>query len=173
MRKRTFNCPLFALSVTLVILLLSFFYPEWHYPCVPLEDGSIPVMYGFPLPFISRGVSSLHWESMPHIFILNVLLLTFVVYILLRALLPQQLWSQRWLKWSSFSACIIVVSLYLLSTWWQVNNDWLTFRVNAAFNHGTDTGYFDLRPVGMPFLNPAHCPDISNKKSLFLSTRCF
>lgn len=163
MRKRIFNYPLFALSTTLVILLLSFFYPQWHYPCAALDDGAIPAMYGFPLPFISRGVSSLHWESMPHIFILNVLLLTFIIYVLLQILLPQRLWSQQWLKWSSFSACIVVVSLYLLSTWWQVNNGWLTFRVNAAFNHGDDSGYFDLRPVDMPFLNPAHCPATLNK----------
>ncbi|MGL4667184.1 MAG: hypothetical protein ACRCWR_04575 [Saezia sp.] len=64
-QKRLFIPSFFALSLTLVVILLSVYYPHWYYSCVHPEDGAPFAMYGFPLPYLAER-SSLNYASMPH-----------------------------------------------------------------------------------------------------------
>lgn len=160
MDKRLLNYPLLALSFALAITLVCFFHPQWGYPCLPICDGPASAMYGFPLPFIADGMTSLSWEVMPLVLLINVILITAATYILLNVALPRRIKTHRHFKWLGYGLCGFAIAQSMLTVIWLVNNDWLGLRTNAVFFHGTHTGYFDLRPSTLPVLNPPICTRI-------------
>ncbi len=178
--KYQLHFPSVALSVTLIIIFLSVYCPEWGYPCLPLEDGPSPDIYGFPLPYLARGASSLHWIVMPHVFFLNILLLLIPVYMVLNVLFPSSWRAQKWLKWFAVILCVLSIGMYLLLTFWSFSEGWLIFEANAAFNNGEEnTGYFDLRPVDTPLFNymnasrlPRHLCVLMYRLQLYIRSYC-
>jgi hypothetical protein len=69
------SAPLLALGI--VMCIQSFYTVEWSFPyCSSQADGPASAVFGMPLPYIQwSGVSSLEYEFMPLVCVLNVLLL--------------------------------------------------------------------------------------------------
>lgn len=119
---------------------------EWVYrDCAQLlADGPVSGIYGFPFPYYSwAGDTSLHYLSMPHIFILNLLTLSFVPYVLLSHLFdnigPR---INRLLMRVGAS----LIALHVTYTIFIIVLGMLSFVPNAAASNGTSASYFKLRP---------------------------
>ena len=117
---------------------------EWSYPyCTQPSDGPAYPAVGFPLPYaVASHVSSLEFVLMPHVLVLNLLLVGAAVYPLVQ-FLNRAIASKLMLRRFAFVALIVlgggVGALRLLS---------------LAFGHpvlsigdGTYLVYQDLRPV--------------------------
>ena len=57
--------------------LQSFYTVEWSFAyCSSQADGPASAVFGMPLPYIEwSGVSSMEYEFMPQVYVLNILLL--------------------------------------------------------------------------------------------------
>src|SRR5262245_9813214 len=78
-------------SVSMVVAAGWFVSVEWSHPyCQHQSDGPGYAAYGAPLPFIQyAGTSFLHYIFMPHVYALNVFVLSALAYPLVRVLLRQ------------------------------------------------------------------------------------
>jgi hypothetical protein len=74
--------PAFLLTLGLVGWLEAIFTIEWSFPyCSSQSDGPASAVFGMPLPYIRwSGASSLEYELMPLILILNILLLFVILF---------------------------------------------------------------------------------------------
>src|SRR5215213_2704272 len=91
--------PAFPLTLGLVGWLEAIFTIEWSFPyCSSQEDGPASAVYGMPLPYIRwAGVSSMEYELMPLILILNLVILFAVAFPLVswavkKVASPNQVW---------------------------------------------------------------------------------
>ena len=120
---------------------------EWVYPnCADFTDGPTSLVSGFPFPYYAwAGDTSGHYFAIPHVFILNMLILSSVVYALLIRLLG--VISQRMtsiLKVLSITFIIIYSALTILALWFGL----LSFNFNVGggyYDNGSDS-YLQLRP---------------------------
>lgn len=142
---------LFLFVLVLVLVCLSFFMLQWSYPyCNVPEDGPVSGVLGFPFPYVAADMgSSLHRLSMPHIFVLNVLLLSVPLYYLFRILLPLHWQYARILKWICNIVSVCVIALYLTIIVYQLNTGWVRFvvNINQMLPELGDGSYFSLRPI--------------------------
>lgn len=99
------------LSLTLSILLLSFYHPEWGYPGDCIEDKWIPKAYGFPLPYFSKGPTSLNYMVMPHILLFNIIILMLPVYAFISLIFPMQCANNKKFKFFISIFCIGLVDI--------------------------------------------------------------
>ena len=69
-----------------VIWLESLITVEWTYPyCLDQTDGPAYAAQGFPLPFwMWNGVASLEYDFMPHVYVLNAVILFLLFYPVIR-----------------------------------------------------------------------------------------
>ncbi|HEX8736709.1 MAG TPA: hypothetical protein VF721_15365 [Pyrinomonadaceae bacterium] len=76
------RCPEFLLTLGLAGWLEAIFTIEWSFPyCSSQSDGPASAVYGMPLPYIRwAGVSSMEYELMPSILILNILMLSVILF---------------------------------------------------------------------------------------------
>lgn len=74
--------PAFLLTLGLAGWFEKVFTVEWSFPyCSSQEDGPASAVFGMPLPYTRwTGVSSLEYEFMSSIFILNILILSAVAF---------------------------------------------------------------------------------------------
>src|SRR4051794_18181766 len=74
--------PSFLLTLGLVGWLEAIFTIEWSFPyCSSQEDGPASAVFGMPLPYIRwTGVSSMEYEFMPSILIVNIVILSAVAF---------------------------------------------------------------------------------------------
>lgn len=149
---------LLLLATGLVLVLQTVVTLEWSYPyCLDPQDGPALPMYGFPLPYYASSVaSSLHWDFMPHILVLNVLILALPLYGFIRWLLPSS-GLPRWGMWLSAISGGVVTGLYLLvliylcfSGTWSVTPDASAGAGIAAYQE--TSGYLTARPVRLVLL---------------------
>jgi hypothetical protein len=70
------------LALGIVMCLQSFYTIEWSFPyCSSQADGPASAAFGMPLPYIQwSGVSSLEYDFLPLVYILNVLLLLMLAW---------------------------------------------------------------------------------------------
>jgi hypothetical protein len=69
------------LTTGIVLWLENLITIEWSYPyCLSQSDGPAYAAYGMPFPYLmSTGVTSLEYEFMPHVYILNVIVLSLLI----------------------------------------------------------------------------------------------
>ena len=74
--------PAFLVTLGVVGWFEAVFTIEWAFPyCSSLEDGAASAVFGMPLPYIRHSaVSSLEYELMPSIFLVNILILFAIVF---------------------------------------------------------------------------------------------
>src|SRR3982751_71764 len=74
--------PTFLLTLGLVGWLEAIFTIEWSFPyCSSQVDGPASAVFGMPLPYIRwSGVSSMEYELMPSILIVNIVILSAIAF---------------------------------------------------------------------------------------------
>jgi hypothetical protein len=84
------SSPLLAFGV--VICLESLYTIEWSYPyCLSPVDGPASAVFSVPFPYVRwTGVSSLEYEFMPLVYVLNIPALSALVWPLTRLLHSQR-----------------------------------------------------------------------------------
>lgn len=84
LRRRNFitRHPALLLTLGFVGWLEAIFTIEWSFPyCSSQEDGPESAVFGMPLPYIRwTGVSSLEYELMPLIWVLNIVILSAIAF---------------------------------------------------------------------------------------------
>lgn len=143
---------LFRINLLLFIAILieALVKIEWSYPyCLSQSDGPAYPAYGFPLPYyIQNGVSSMEYDLMPHVYVLNIILIAIILYFLtLRIRLPdiKHLPNIVIYAFTSFNYSIIY---YNCTTQFLVQNIGTQGYLN----------YSELRPVSL------HLLDATNSK---------
>jgi hypothetical protein len=134
-----------ALAVILVVMVVT--PVEWTHPyCNKAEDGPARPAFGFPLPDTEQSAGLSDIEFMPHIFLLNIVLLGALVY-------PIMGWAVRRLSVAgTFVRILIAVPgalLFLLSTAFIALTFYSAYPVMAIGAVYGD-GYFKYRPLFMP-----------------------
>ena len=143
---------LLLLTTGLVLVLLTVVTFEWSYSyCLDPQDGPALPMYGLPLPYYApSAASSLHWDFMPHILVLNVLILALPLYGCIRWLLPPG-GLPRWGLWLTALSGGVVTGLYLLGLMYLcVSGTWSVTPDASAGGGSIDqatSGYLTARPV--------------------------
>lgn len=119
---------------------------EWSFPyCMSQEDGPMSAVFGMPMPYTSvNGASSLLYDFMPHIFLLNVGVLCLLMFPAIRWLF-NRIDSHR-LQWLR-RLLGVVGSLLLLS----FVGFWVLLLSSGLYNPVLTLGnyyrYSELRPV--------------------------
>ena len=136
-------------SLALILGFNTLFPLEWTHPyCNNPTDGPAWAAYGLPLPYRRySGVSSLAFDIMPHVLLLNVLVLAALAYPLMR-------WSVRRLsrcgKLTSVIAAVpglLLLLLCLAFLWFEFGTGFLVSSISA----GGDS-YWAYRPVGISLM---------------------
>jgi hypothetical protein len=135
-----------AWALALVIAAGWFVSIEWTSPyCQHQSDGPGYAAYGIPLPFVQYGGwSSLHYQYMPHVFVLNVLLLSLLAYPFVR-------WPLRRISSSANAGRIVgIAGLVVCGLVIAVQLSFaLTFFHPVSAISGPWESYWSFRPVGL------------------------
>lgn len=124
---------------------------EWSTPyCNDPDDGPAYAIFGAPLPYERfSGVSSLHYDLMPHLYLLDIALLCAIVYPLVRAVTRRAPDHAR--RFVSISMAVVG---FLLCSGVTVSN---VFRLRTEEWSPVESvarsyeSYWDARPVGASF----------------------
>ena len=135
---------LFALGVTAAAEV--FVTVEWSFPyCNDPQAGPASAVFGAPFPYERWSeASSLQYDFVPHLYILNLGILCAAAWPLFRRL------SRRWFARGDRRAGILGLGLCLLVGGWQVfrlsSNLWSPV---ASLEHVLYDSFRELRPVGV------------------------
>jgi hypothetical protein len=118
---------------------------EWSYPyCTQPEDGPAYPVLGFPLPYaVPSHASSLEFSFMPHVFVLNLLLISLLLFPIIRTLhrgIRHKVALRRW---------VVRVASVLLVGLCFIRGLSFTFGHPVASIGSAWLPYRDLRPVGL------------------------
>ena len=156
-----------ALTACLVVWLESFFTVEWTYPyCLDQADGPAYAAQGFPLPYwMWNGVVSLEHDFLPHIYVLDLIILfllafPFVRWLWNRAALGLPMWLKGSLAALGTSAIAVHVALTIL----MITMGW--FQPAMSLEHSDYYRYSDLRPVRIG-LYRSNAPDCTPSRFWF------
>ena len=120
---------------------------KWIYPPSIDTDGGPTEWHGFPFPYsIDAQYTSNARNSMPHIWLLNVVICTALLGWALYRFLPKIFWQKSWsLALSWIGMILIVAYLYIVWLFWAYGN--LRFVWNAdPYRNYEDVSVFDLGP---------------------------
>jgi len=117
---------------------------EWSYPyCTQPEDGPAYSVLGFPLPYAEPSyASSLEFYFLPHVFFLNLLLISLLLFPLVRTLHRGIRHKATLRRWVVRVAGVLIVSLGL------IRGLSFTFGHPVASIESAWLTYRDLRPIG-------------------------
>lgn len=135
------------LTVGSVLWLEALITIEWTYPyCLDRSDGPAYIAQGMPLPYwMWNGVVSLEHDLTPHIYVLNVVLLSLLVFPIVRWILNREFLYRPWLSGAIGAiGCFLLVSHVAMTV----------LGLSVGYYHPTATighdGYFsysELRPI--------------------------
>lgn len=124
---------------------------EWSHPYCNVQDsGPAHAAFGFPLPYTQwGGVSSMEYFFMPHIYVLNLTLIGFLTFAIIRKLISYNMLSSSLVLYIGLS----VVGVVLASSMVFVEILKL-FSIYAVFvptigDEIYGSPYFSYRPVGI------------------------
>jgi hypothetical protein len=148
------------LTVGLVLWVEGLVTIEWSYPyCLSQSDGPAYAAHGMPLPYwMWNGVVSLEHDFMPHVYILNVIVLCLLMFPAMRWGLNRVM-SPR-LKWLRIVigvvGCLLLLS-HVALTALLVSTGY--YRPATSLGLGEYYRYTDFRPVRFGFIrsNAADC----------------
>lgn len=126
---------------------------EWSFPyCNDPRDGPASAVYGAPLPYERwSGASSLQYDFVPHLYILNLGILCAATWPLFRRL------SHRWSAVNDRRIGMLGLSLCLLVGGWHIF--YLSSNLGspvASLEHAPYDSYRELRPVGVALIMERH-----------------
>ncbi|MDQ1557446.1 MAG: hypothetical protein QOD32_506 [Pyrinomonadaceae bacterium] len=148
------------LTVGLVLWVEGLFTIEWSYPyCLSQSDGPAYAAQGMPLPYwMWNGVASLEHSFMPLAYILNIIVLSLLMFPAVRWLLNRVVSNQsKWLRSViGVTGCLLLLSHValmglLVSTGW--------YRPEISLGLEGYYRYTDFRPVrfGLAHSNAPVC----------------
>lgn len=142
------------LTIGLVKCFEALFTIEWSFPyCNNPQDGMASAVFGMPLPYTRWSqASSLEFNFMPHIYILNLFILFLLFYPLVRLLMKQVL-SSKENKLKSLVA-YIGIGLTLLSFILKAPH-YLHYNLEFSILNPLTERYSEIRPIKFIF-NDGH-----------------
>ena len=136
------------LTAGLVVWLEGLITVEWTYPyCLDRSDGPAYAAQGMPLPYwMWNGVSSLEHDFMPHIYVLNIVLLSLLFFpivrwIWIRIFRDRSTWIQA--VFGAMGALLLFADLAL--TLLMVSSGY--FRPTTSLSLDGYYSYNEFRPV--------------------------
>jgi len=145
--------PTLLLTLGLVGWLEAIFTIEWSFSyCSSQEDGPASAVFGMPLPYIRwAGVSSMEYELMPSIWIVNIAILSAIAY-------PFVSWAVKKVadpnqgRWRSMLSLAGLVLLLSIGAWTALLVQIGVYRipVSTIASGGYET-YSEFRPVRLSF----------------------
>jgi hypothetical protein len=134
-------------TAALVLGANSVFPLEWSHPyCNNPTDGPAWAAYGLPLPYRQfSGVSSLTFNIMPHVLLLNILLLAALAYPIARMVDRRLARAGRVTSAVTAIPGILLLLLSLATLWLDVA---FGFHIANTFSAGYDR-YWSYRPIGI------------------------
>lgn len=149
-----------CLTAGLVVWLEGLITVEWTYPyCLDRSDGPAYAAQGMPLPYwMWNGVSSLEHDFVPHIYVLNIVLLS-LLFFPLAWWIWHHLFRQRpaWISTVLGSAGALLLVSHIALTMFMVLMGW--FQPTTSLSpYGSDS-YSEFRPVriGLYRSNAPNC----------------
>ena len=146
----------FAVGLTMVAEI--FFTVEWSTPaCNDPQDGPVRAVFGAPLPYERfSGASSLQFNFMPHVYVLNILLLSGVAWVCIHAVARRVVPSAPRLVPSTMAVlgCLFSGAALALHVTTVVKQYWIPV---TSVSNPPDESYFDMRPVGLTSLRHYDC----------------
>jgi hypothetical protein len=140
-------------SVLIAILFGHLFSLEWSRPICQSLSESDSSAFGFPFPYMKwSGVSSMEFNIMPHMYLVNVLILSMLVFFSIRKIfrkhLPVEKLPLRMIV-GGFSFAIVTIffcaNLFLLL-------DGTMFSSVQSIGDKTYGTYFEYRPVSLAII---------------------
>jgi len=133
-------------SFAIAVVIGWFISVEWSYPyCQQQFDGPGYAAYGAPLPFVQYGGwSSLHYNFMPHIYVLDVIVLTLLTYPLTRMLGDRFVKSTTAHRVNAVVSCAVAVIALGIQVPFAS-----TFFHPVATLGSSQTSYWSYRPVSI------------------------
>ena len=145
------------LTAGLVVWLEGMATVEWTYPyCLDRSDGPAYAAQGMPLPYwMWNGVSSLEHDFVPHVYILNTILLCVLMYPVVRWVLDRAV-SRTWFRslFGAFGSILLLSHIALTVLMISVGY----FRPTTTLTLDGYYRYTDFRPVRIGF-NRSNAPD--------------
>ena len=136
------------LTAGLVVWIESLVTIEWTYPyCLDRSDGPAYVAQGMPLPYwMWTGVSSLEHHFVPHVYILNIVLLCLVFFPVVRWIVDRFVSREsKWLRTGIAAAGGLLLASHLALTILLVSIG--VYRPAMSLELGEYYRYSDFRPV--------------------------
>jgi hypothetical protein len=143
----------FFLALGVVMVLESLCSIEWTFPyCTSQEDGPASAVFGMPFPYVRwGGVSSLEYDFIPLLYVLNNLALLALAWPLARRLLRS--FDARWRSLRIALGSIgLALALVVLAGIAELTGYGLWQPTTSLNPYGPD-GYFDLRPLRFTWLD--------------------
>ena len=135
------------LALGIVMCLQSVLTIEWSFPyCSSLADGPASAVFGMPLPYIQySGVSSLEYDFMPLMYVLDLLLLLAITWPITARVLRKVPEERRRIRIALGVTGLAVASLITATVVFFMSiGSWRPIRSLTAVGYYR---YSDLRPV--------------------------
>lgn len=140
--------PAWLSTISLAIIFVSSVLVEWSFPyCSDPVDGPAYALFGSPLPFITfSGVSSMRFDFAPHIFIIDVTVISLFFAPVVGAVF------RRLPRWINRGLGVVAAATLLCAVCWGgilAHVDFL--RPTSDISSPPWVTYSSMRPVGLAF----------------------
>jgi hypothetical protein len=148
-----------------VVWLESIFTIEWTYPyCLDRADGPAYAAQGMPLPYwMWDGVSSLEYSFVPHTYVLNIFLLSLLLFPLVRVVFERAV-SRTGLRRVIFGAGGLLLASHFAFTVVMISTGYL--RPTTSLSLDGYYSYSDFRPARIGF-HRSNTPDCTPSRFWF------
>lgn len=155
------------LTIGLVLWLESLVTVEWTYPyCLSQSDGPAYAAQGMPLPYwMWNGVASLEHDFLPHIYILNVILLSLLLFPVVRWVLNRGIFTRlKWLRHVIAGVGFLLLISHVALTILMVSSGY--YRPEKTLGLEDYYRYADFRPVRISVIK-SNAPDCTPSRFWF------
>ena len=147
------------LTAGLIVWIEDVFTIEWTYPyCLDRSDGPAYAAHGMPLPYwMWNGVSSLEHDFVPHVYILNIILLGLLLFPVIRWIFDRLVSrDSKWLRTAIAAAGVLLLATHVVLMLILVSVGF--YRPATSLGLGDYYRYTDFRPVRFGFRR-SNAPD--------------
>ena len=155
------------LTIGLIICLEALFTMEWSSPyCTSQADGPGYAAFGMPLPYKQfGGASSLEYEFMPHIYLLNLVVLCAIAFPVIRWTI-RRLSTMAHARWpfvagvtgivllaTRVALVVLAISIKMLNPTLSIGNAWEPYADFRPVGFCLNDGHYDCKPSAHWFPN--------------------
>lgn len=140
------------LTAGLIVWLEGVFTIEWTYPyCLDRSDGPAYAAHGMPLPFwMWNGVASLEHDFLPHVYILNIIILSLLLFPAVRWIINRLVSpDSKWLRTGISVVGILLLAVHVAIMLLLISVGF--FQPTTSMGHDGYYSYTDFRPVRFGF----------------------